>query len=233
LTRSREHRTKPGKLAEPGAARKRATPEPEAQPFSITLRDVEIPPLAQPERPLADEELVLSDPEVQPAPYLGEPEVDRAAQRAARRAEVRRERARDAASTAPSAPEVLVLGALEAAGSGLCGLLRDFGFNTQVMAGPPALPAPWPFVAVFVDATAAAAAGDAIDLCNEVRERSRLPGELKPVLVLVAAQLSATDRVRAGLAGCNEILTGALSRGSVAGALDARGIALPSDARRT
>jgi hypothetical protein len=75
--------------------------------------------------------------------------------------------------------------------------------------------------------------GDAIDLCNHVRERSRLPGVLKPVLVLVAEQLSATDRVRAGLAGCNEILLGAITRGGVAKALDTRGIPLPSDARRT
>ena len=231
MTRSRDRRTRPGKLAEPGAARKRPAPEPEAPPFSITLRDVEIPPQAQPERPLTDEELVLSDPEARAAPYLGDPEADRVAQRAARRAEVRRERTRDAPATAAGAPAVLVLGTPESAGGELCGLLRGFGFDTQVMAEPPALPAPWPFVAVFVRA-AAAAAGVAIDLCNEVRERSRLPGELKPVLMLVAEQLSATDRVRAGLAGCNEILLGALSRGSVAKALEARAVALPSDARR-
>ena len=65
-----------------------------------------------------------------------------------------------------------------------------------------------------------------------MRERSRLPGETKPVLVLMALQLSATDRVRAGLAGIQEIVLGAPTRGSVAKVLDARGIALPSDARR-
>jgi len=48
----------------------------------------------------------------------------------------------------------------------------------------------------------------------------------------VAEQLNSTDRVRAGLAGCNEVIVGSISRGSVAGALEARGITLPSDARR-
>ena len=175
---------------------------------------------------------MLSDPEVQPEPYLGDPDADRAAQRAARRAEVRRERARDARPSAPSAPEVLVLSANESACGDLCEQLRAFGFGVQVMPALPALAAPWPHVAVFIDAASAAAAGDAIDLCNAVRETSRLPGETRPVLVLVAQQLSATDRVRAGLAGCNEILLGAPTRGSVARVLDARGITLPSDARR-
>ena len=116
----------------------------------------------------------------------------------------------------------------------LCDQLRAFGFDVQVRQDPPDLPAPWPFVAVFVDqALRPAEGGDAMDLCNDVRERSRLPGVLKPVLVLVADQLSATNRVRAGLAGCNEILLGAITRGGVAKVLDTRGIALPSDARRT
>jgi hypothetical protein len=115
----------------------------------------------------------------------------------------------------------------------LCDQLRAFGFDVQVRQDPPDLPAPWPFVAVFVDhALRPADGGDAMDLCNEVRERSRLPGVLKPVLVLVTDQLSATNRVRAGLAGCNEILLGAITRGGVARVLDTRGIALPSDARR-
>jgi hypothetical protein len=210
--------------------KKQPPAEPEAEPFSITLRDVEIPPLPEIDHTQSSEELVRSDPEARAEPYLGDPDADRTAQRAARRAEVRRERARDAAAAdVPSAPEMLVLSADEAACSELCELLRAFGFGVQVMPAAPALPAPWPFVAVFVDATTAT--GDAIELCNQARESGRLPGEVKPVLLLVAQQLSATDRVRAGLAGCNEILLGAVTRGSVARVLEARGIKLPSDSR--
>jgi hypothetical protein len=70
-------------------------------------------------------------------------------------------------------------------------------------------------------------------LCHQTRERSRVPGERRPLLILSAAKLSATDRVRAGLAGCNEILVGRVTRGALAGLFDARGIALPSDARHS
>ncbi|HTP72275.1 MAG TPA: hypothetical protein VML58_08660 [Burkholderiaceae bacterium] len=131
------------------------------------------------------------------------------------------------------APTILLLRATSADADPLSEQLKAFGFDVRLRTDLPDLPAPWPFVAVFVDlALRPADGGDAIDLCNEVRERSRLPGVLKPVLVLVADQLSPTNRVRAGLAGCNEILLGAISRGSVAKVLDTRGIKLPSDQRK-
>jgi len=137
------------------------------------------------------------------------------------------------AGTAAATAAILVLRAGATDPDPLCDQLRAFGFDVQVRQDLPDLPAPWPFAAVFVDhALRPSDGGDAIDLCNEVRERSRLPGVLKPVLVLVADQLSATNRVRAGLAGCNEILLGAITRGGVARVLDTRGIALPADARR-
>lgn len=137
------------------------------------------------------------------------------------------------AATAPAAPAILLLRADTTDPDPLSDQLRAFGFDVQVRSQPPDLPAPWPFVAVFVDlALHPADGGDAIDLCNEVRECSRLPGVLKPVLVLVADQLTPTNRVRAGLAGCNEILLGEITRGGVARVLDTRGITLPSDARR-
>ncbi len=206
------------------------------EPLFLTLRDVQAAPAPADAPPADDSGLVRSDPEPMPAPYLGDPDADRAAQRAARRAEVRRERVRATHVTvgAPaSAPEVLVLDADAAACGELCALLQGFGFGVQVMATAPAMPAPWAFVAVFVSAALRDSdGGDAIDVCNRVRENSRLPGETKPVLLLLAAQLSATDRVRAGLAGVHEVLLGAPTRGSVAKALDARGVALPSDARR-
>jgi hypothetical protein len=206
---------------------------------------IEAAPPSAPAPPTAAS-LVMSDPEPRPEPDPGDPDADRAAQRAARRAQVRRDRVRDTASETagtppahegvpdkPATPQVLVLSADDDAGGELCGLLRVFGFDVQQMAAPPTLPAPWPFVAVFVTSPMRSVdGGDAIDLCNHVRETSRLPGEKKPVLVLAALQLTATDRVRAGLAGCNEILLGSPTRGAVAQLLDARGIALPSDARR-
>jgi hypothetical protein len=205
-------------------------------PFELTLRDVNVPPPpADLVRP-ADDGLVQSDPESRPVPWLGDPEAERAEQKSSRRAQVRRERQRDAAhaDVAPDAPAVLVLCAGDAASSPLCAVLQAFGFAVSTAQQMPALPPPWPFVAVFVDLTQGAIAGhDAIDLCNDVRESSRLPGERKPALLLVAEQLSSTDRVRAGLAGCNEVIVGPLARGSVARALEARGITLPSDARRT
>ncbi|HEX6016561.1 MAG TPA: hypothetical protein VFZ28_00520 [Burkholderiaceae bacterium] len=370
MTTPNDRRTRPGKLTQ--AKPKRAS-EPEAPPLSITLRDIEIPPPPAATSKPVGEEFVVSDPEARPAPWLGDPEAERAAQRAARRAQVRKERLRDAgqetmagtladappspalptlteslpatlteslpstltesllptlteslppaptAPTAPtpptptaskpaptamplptltaslpplsaappaasvdtsidaapkaapsappsvqpkappapmpapapatavkgapaalpppavkpSAPAILVLREVGSDPDPLCEQLRAFGFEVQVRPDPPDLPAPWPFVAVFVDqALHPADGGDAMDLCNDVRERSRLPGVLKPVLVLVADQLTPTNRVRAGLAGCNEILLGAITRGAVAKVLDTRGIALPSDARR-
>jgi len=200
--------------------------------YGDSAHTAEAPPLPAALEPRA-ETLVASDIEARPAPYLGDPDADRAAQRAARRAQVRRERQRDAPPVEEAPPDVLVLGADPAACDPLCAQLRAFGFAVQCLSAAPPLPAPWPFVAVFVAPPVQAAdGGDAIDLCHQVRESSRLPGEKKPVLVLAAPQLSATDRVRAGLAGCNEILLGAPTRGAVAQLLDARGIALPSDARR-
>lgn len=209
------------------------TQKSEETPFVLTLRDVEVPlPPANRSEPV-DSGLVRSDLELQPEPYLGDPDADRAAQRTARRAQVRRDRQREAADDEAAAPEMLVLSADETSCGELCAQLRAFGFAVQRSPEPPALPAPWPFVAVFVTAPIHTAdGGDAFDLCNQVRESSRLPGGTKPLLVLVTQQLSATDRVRAGLAGCHEILLGAPTRGSVAQLLDGRAIALPSDARR-
>ncbi|MFY9510123.1 MAG: hypothetical protein WAQ05_04020, partial [Rubrivivax sp.] len=50
--------------------------------------------------------------------------------------------------------------------------------------------------------------------------------------VLTSAPLSPVQRVRASLAGFDEVLAKPVSRGNVARVLDARGIVLPSDARR-
>jgi CheY-like chemotaxis protein len=207
----------------------------DAPPLVLTLRDVDVPPVAPSAAAPVDDGLVRADADARPVPWLGDPEAEHAEHKASRRAQVRRERQRDteAGALAPSEPAVLVLCAAGSAQGPLCTLLSAFGFRVSTAQDLPALAAPWPFEAVLVDLTVGALpGGDPIDLCNRVRESSRLPGERKPVLVLVAAQLSATDRVRAGLAGCNEVIVGDVSRGSVARALEARGIVLPADARR-
>jgi CheY-like chemotaxis protein len=204
----------------------------EPPPLVLTLLDVQppLPPIAT-ERELADDGLVRSDPEPRPVPWLGDPETERTEQRTARRAQVRRDRHEVAQAAADAPVDMLVLCATPEADPPVCALLRYFGFGVQVSSTLPALAAPWPFAAVFVDAAWSSDGGDALDLCARVRENSRVPGERKPALVLLAAQLSSTDRVRAGLAGCNEVLVGPITRGALAGALESRGIALPRDAR--
>jgi hypothetical protein len=216
---------------QPGAIEARPT---EPSPVVLTLRDVDVPPAPASAATPEFDGLVRADAEARPVPWLGDPEAERAEQKARRRAQVRHERQRDTepAALAPDAPAILVFGAADAASNPLCTLLSAFGFGVRTAQHLPALAAPWPFEAVFIDLTIGTLPeGDPIDLCNRVRESSRLPGECKPVLMLVATQLSATDRVRAGLAGCNELIVGDVSRGSVALALEARGIALPGDAR--
>jgi len=214
------------RLAEPSFVVSDRFVQPEPSPAPAVEAPAPPPAAAEPAAP----SLVESDAEPRPEPYLGDPDADRAAQRAARRAQVRRDRARDTAAEASDLPQMLVLGNDGDACAPLGALLGAFGFGVQRMAVPPDLPAPWPFAAVFVVMPMHGA--DALDMCNQVRETSRLPGEKKPLLVLAAPQLSSTDRVRAGLAGCNEILLGPPSRGNVAQLLDARGIVLPTDARR-
>lgn len=234
-----------GDAAQTGAARD--------EPLFITLRDVELPALPDAPAPSGNEGLVQSDDELQSVPWLGDPVAERAEQRAARRAQVRRDRMRGASDShaepaeptepaappavpsavPPAAPQVLVLDADPGSSAPLRELLQGFGFDVQVMTEVPAQPAPWPHVAVFVDAALSAPDGvDGIDLCKQVREQARLPGSTTPLLVLITKPLQPIDRVRAQLAGCDETVYKPWARGSLARVLDARGIALPSDARR-
>lgn len=205
-----------------------------AEPVVLSLRDVTMPPPPDARVEQTDSEFVLSDDEVQPEPWLGDPDAERAAQRAARRAQVRRDRFRGApGADADDVPQVLVLDADAASRQPLCELLESFGFQVTSSAALPAAEPPWPYVAVFVDfATRTDDDGDGIELAKQVRELARELGDARSVMVLVAQQLSSIDRVRAGLAGCDETVLKPLTRGNVARALDTRGVALPSDSRR-
>jgi CheY-like chemotaxis protein len=209
-------------------------------PQPLTLRDVQVPTLAPTLAPApapppapapAADELVVSDPE---PPLLARAAASRSDARDARRASVRRSRARAraaavAAAAADTVPEVLVFDADDAQRGLLRDLLVGFGFGVHAVAGAAqaaALLDKRRFVAAFFDVALDESDGGAgIELCHHARLADTL-------LVLVARPLRPMERVRAGLAGFDEVLTKPMTRGVVAGVLDARGVVLPSDARR-
>lgn len=154
------------------------------------------------------------------------------AKRAARRASVRRSRLRQLARTQPQTAEILVVDRHDIDRGVLCGLLQAFGFVTHSLADPALavhLLSAHPFAAVFTDIPLDASdGGDGIELARAVKSAGR-----PMLLVLVTQPLSAVDRVRAGLAGFDDVLHKPCTRGNVARVLDVHGIALPADARRT
>lgn len=242
---------------------------PDGEPFSITLRQLEVPAappktlvsrraaarMSEPDLPRNPREpigLVASDPEPRPpvgpspaslkvrAQLSGDP-ASRAEAKAAKRAAVRRARIGQAAAGAadmaePGVPEVLVLDADAAARSTLGTLLGGFGFLVHAVSGTEeaaALAASRGFVAAFVDVALDGADGGAgLELCQQIKQGSASPPGDAVALVLVAARLRQMERVRAKLAGCDAFLTKPVGRGDVARALEACGVALPSDARK-
>jgi CheY-like chemotaxis protein len=159
--------------------------------------------------------------------------VARAAWKVARRGGVRRSRL---ARAAPVATDVLVLDPDDTARHQLSSLLRAFGFNVRSAASVPeaaALATEQAFVAAFFDvALDGIESGASLALLRHVGESAQRHGAPATLLVFVAAGLRPVDRVRAELAGFDEVLAKPLSRGGVARVLDSRGVALPSDARR-
>ncbi len=220
--------------------------------LSISLRNVEPEPptsatlMVQMPRPEV-EELVMSDPELRPAVIVPMddsraptpvPNATRTGHKAERRAAVRRLRQRGARTGEAelAVPEVLVYDTDDGERDRLGSLLRGFGFGVHAVdhADKAAeLAASRCFVAAFVDIVFDASDGGAgIDLCEQLRAHSQRHGGADTLLVLASAALQPTDRVRAQLAGCNETIAKPVTRGSVAGALDSHGIALPADPRR-
>jgi CheY-like chemotaxis protein len=167
-----------------------------------------------------------------PVPEDPQSHAARAEARAARRAAVRLARLQgSAADNGHFVPEVLVLDRDAVARDTLSGLLRLFGFGVIGVADAnraALLLAERPFTAVFADiALDGADGGIGIEFCRRLREAAA-----PKVLVLVSAPLKGVDRVRAQLLGFDGMLPKPARRGDVARVLDARGVALPCDARR-
>jgi CheY-like chemotaxis protein len=214
--------------------------QPSAPTYSsgaLWLDDLAVPKRTSTETDPSKSAPQLSEDKVQPPRSSSDAEL-RSALKTARRAEVRRARRQDfstytAFSSADS--EVLVVDPDPGSRAQLCSVLGAFGFDVLAVGDATAVPflaASRDFAAAFVDIdTSAVDGGDGIDLCKQFRGEAQRAGTM--VLVLVVAQLRPVDRVRAELAGCDETILRPVTRGIVARVLDARGIVLPSDARRT
>jgi CheY-like chemotaxis protein len=216
--------------------------------LKIVLLDIGDPPpdprANQPARP----ELIRSDPEA-PMPALAvltevvgdllpEPAAAAPGAKAARRAAVRRAvQARSAPEPdfASSMNDVLVIDANEFARTQLCSVLESFGFRAHAAAGHEEaadLLDVLAFNAVFIDTVLEGSeAATAAEICQLVKAQP-LPGGRAVALIIVASMARPADRVRATLVGADEFLVKPLQRGHIARALEACGVALPSDPRR-
>lgn len=241
--------SRPGEA--PPAPARPATVEPA---LSLTLLDVNAEPAVEPAAPAEQhgpdfEHFVLSDPEPRPAVIFPEIESPASADprkagpggrkgKAERRAAVRRNRlrGRKAKVAEPAETEVLVCDANDADRETLGNLLRGFGFTVHAASSAEAalqLLESRRFVAAFVDVALEGGddGGAGVQLCRKRRELDQRRG-VHTLLVLARASLQPTDRVRAQMAGCDEILVKPVTRGSLAGALDSHGVVLPNDPRK-
>ena len=187
--------------------------------------------LAPPEPPTLDE-VVRGAPE-SPAPAEARPTSKQAARAAARRARLRDSPPAPAAFAAP--PDVLVLDDSEIAVRFLCRLLGDFGFRAHPVRDSTAA---WAllqsqrFAVAFLDVVLdESEEEDGIALCQRIKQQPA-PDRGAACVMLVSGDAQPADQVRARLAGGDAFLAKPLSRGSVARALEACGVALPADARR-
>ena len=219
--------------------------------MSLTLLDVDAVPAVEPVQAVEKRgpdfgQFVLSD--LEPRPAVNFPEIESAASagprkaspgnKAERRAAVRRTRLRSRKTEVaePAASEVLVCDADEGARETLVSLLRGFGFRVHAVSrAEDAIPllASRRFVAAFADVALEGAddGGAGVQLCRKWRELDQ-SRDVHSLLVLARAALQPMERVRAQMAGCDEILVKPVTRGSLAGALDSHGVVLPNDPRK-
>jgi CheY-like chemotaxis protein len=239
-----------------GPARAAATVPGTLPELAITLLEIEAGAPVSAQRSVASalpraEVLILSDHEPRPRPasapsvaevasQSAQPNTGHAKRKAERRAAVRKSRLRGKppAGGVSIISEVLVFDAHDGDRDHLCNLLRDFGFWVRSVGRADeaaALAASHAFVAAFVDIAfdAADSGGAGIDLCKQIRSAVGCRrGGADTLLVLTTTRLKPMDRVRAELARCEEIILKPVTRGSIAGVLDSRGIALPADRRQ-
>ena len=181
------------------------------------------------------DELVASlDPDALAIASPGVNDPHARAKAAARRA--RLAASADAADSSSIPPDVLVLDGNDRARDHLCALLEHFGFCAYPARNSPQ--ALWlletrPFRVAFLDiALDGSDQGVGIELCQRVKNRPpSLPGP-SSALFIVSGNAQPADRVLAALAGSDAFLLKPLGRGEVARALEACGVAMPSDERR-
>ena len=165
--------------------------------------------------------------------------VAKAATKLLRRAHVRRKllanKGQPAGDAVPA--DVLVLEGDDEAREQLCALLEAFGFRTHpvqnTMEAARMLDAKR-YTAAFLNlAFDGSAAPASHDLCSRVKAPTTHASDTVCALIVVTgAAARPVERVRAELAGCDAFLLKPVSRGAVAQALEACGVALPIDARR-
>lgn len=194
-----------------------------ALPLGVILADLEVPfPYLPPEHP----------------PAAGVSPVEKAATKAQRRAQVRRTLLAGKGQPGPAAApsDALVLEGDDSAREQLCSLLEMFGFRTHpvqsTMQAARMLAAKRyavAFLNIIFDGSAAPAAHD---LCSRVKAPPTHASDTVSALIVVTGSSRPVERVRAELAGCDAFLLKPISRGAVAQALEACGVALPIDSRR-
>ena len=155
-----------------------------------------------------------------------------------RRAAVRRNRiAAELPAAPPGPPDVLVLDANDTTRAELCQVLQGFGFRAFPARGPAearTLLAARGFVAVFLDIVFDGTASDvSADLCQRARQPGLHVLGHSCALIVIDSGTRPVDRVRASLAGADQVLIRPASRGAVARALDACSMPLPNDPRRS
>lgn len=197
------------------------------------------PPYLLPEAPAAAATQPSPRRSAAPAAASGsKPPVAEAATKALRRAQVRRSlQANKLQPEAAAAPaDVLVLESDDAAREQLCALLEAFGFRThpvqstmQAVRMLAAKRYAVAFLNIIFDGSAAPASHD---LCSRVKAPPTHASDTVCALIVVTGSARPVERVRAELAGCDAFLLKPVSRGSVAQALEACGVALPIDSRR-
>ena len=155
-----------------------------------------------------------------------------------RRAQVRRKLLATKEPVATNAPaDVLVLDGDDTAREQLCTLLTAFGFRThpvqstmQAVRMLMAKRYAAAFLNIIFDGSAAPAAHD---LCSRVKAPPPHADDAPCALIIVTGSARPVERVRAELAGCDAFLLKPVSRGAVAQALEACGVPLPIDSRRS